>query len=203
MGRSNVGKSSLLNRLLGKKGLARISSTPGRTQAVNYFLVNDRFYCVDLPGYGYAKAGWDARRAWAGLMDGYLRHAGASERARVVLLIDGVVGATRLDVEAWHYLREIGLDVTVVATKMDKLGRGRWPATLGGIGKALDSTPPPVVAVSARSGVGVAELWRELGPVLATRGTDTRKTVAGDADRDVDPLSDSRRDSRRVSDDEE
>ena len=110
VGRSNVGKSTLLNRLLGKKGLARTSSTPGRTQAVNFFLVNDRFYCVDLPGYGYAKAGWDARRAWAGVMDVYLRAAGAAGLARVVLLVDGVVGATTLDVQAWQYLREIGLD---------------------------------------------------------------------------------------------
>jgi len=74
-GRSNVGKSSLLNRLLGRKGLARTSSTPGRTRAVNYFLVNGRFYFVDLPGYGYAKAARTERRAWGALVDRYLQQA--------------------------------------------------------------------------------------------------------------------------------
>ena len=167
VGRSNVGKSTLLNRLLGKKGLARTSSTPGRTQAVNFFLVNDRFYCVDLPGYGYAKAGWDARRAWAGVMDVYLRAAGAAGLARVVLLVDGVVGATALDVQAWHYLREIGLPVTVVATKMDKLSRGRWAPALTGIRTALDAEAATAIPFSAKTGVGAAELWRELGPHLA------------------------------------
>ncbi|HEY0555217.1 MAG TPA: ribosome biogenesis GTP-binding protein YihA/YsxC, partial [Thermoanaerobaculia bacterium] len=73
VGRSNVGKSTLLNGLLGRNSLARTSSTPGRTQAVNYFLVNRRFYFVDLPGYGYAKAGKDMRREWAARVEGYFR----------------------------------------------------------------------------------------------------------------------------------
>ncbi|MGH9361388.1 MAG: ribosome biogenesis GTP-binding protein YihA/YsxC, partial [Thermoanaerobaculia bacterium] len=93
-GRSNVGKSSLLNRLLGRKGLARTSSTPGRTRAVNYFLVNGRFYFVDLPGYGYAKAARVERRAWGALVDRYLRRA--LPGSQVVLLVDGKVGATEL-----------------------------------------------------------------------------------------------------------
>ena len=82
VGRSNVGKSSLMNRLLGRKGLARTSSTPGRTRAVNYFLVNRRFYFVDLPGYGYAKAGKEERREWAALVDGYFRDEPAAAAGR-------------------------------------------------------------------------------------------------------------------------
>ena len=79
VGRSNVGKSSLLNRLLGRKGLARVSSTPGRTRLVNYFLINRRFWFVDLPGYGYAKAGKDERREWAALADSYFRAGGVED----------------------------------------------------------------------------------------------------------------------------
>ena len=176
VGRSNVGKSTLLNRLLGKKGLARTSSTPGRTQAVNFFLVNDRFYCVDLPGYGYAKAGWDARRAWAGLMDDYLRAAGSSDLGWVVLLVDGVVGATVLDVQAWQYLREIGLEVTVVATKIDKLGRSRWAAALKGIQAALGPESNAAIPFSAKTGIGVTELWRELAPHLTGSQQKPRNT---------------------------
>jgi GTP-binding protein len=156
VGRSNVGKSSLMNRLLGRKGLARTSSTPGRTRAVNYFLVNRRFYFVDLPGYGYAKAGRDERREWAAVVDGYIRLA----RAQVVLLVDGKVGATPLDVQARGYLTSLGAPIVVAATKIDQVPRGRRAAGLRSIREALglDETTP-LIPVSARSGEGMRELW--------------------------------------------
>lgn len=158
-GRSNVGKSSLLNRLLGRKALARTGSTPGRTRAVNYFLINGRLWFVDLPGYGYAKAGWEARRGWAELVDQYLRQGGA--RSCTILLVDAQVGATELDVQAYAYLRALGTPVTVVATKIDRLPRGRWRAALAGIGRALgDGETMEVIPISARSGEGVPALWR-------------------------------------------
>jgi len=167
VGRSNVGKSSLMNRLLGRKSLARISSTPGRTRAVNYFLVNDRFYFVDLPGYGYAKAGKADRQAWAELMEGYFRRGegGRQEAARasVVLLVDGKVGATDLDVQAVEYLLHLGTDVVVVATKIDKVGRGRRSKRLAEVRNKLglpDGAGP--LPVSAQTGEGVKELWREV-----------------------------------------
>lgn len=165
VGRSNVGKSSLLNRLLGRPGLARTSRTPGRTQAVNYFLVNRRFYFVDLPGYGYAKASREARRAWAARVDGYLR-AGLPG-ARVVLLIDGKVGATPLDVQAYQFLSSLGAAVVVAATKIDQVPRGRRSAVEPAVRRVL-SLPQdvPVVAVSARTGEGIKELWSALGPHL-------------------------------------
>src|SRR4029079_16842850 len=102
VGRSNVGKSSLLNALLGRRALARTSSTPGRTQAVNYFLVNERLFFVDLPGYGYAKASKDHRRAWARTLDSYFE--AALPEALVVLLIDAKVGGTELDAQACEYI---------------------------------------------------------------------------------------------------
>jgi GTP-binding protein len=164
-GRSNVGKSSLLNRLLGRNGLARTSSTPGRTQAVNYFMVNRRFYFVDLPGYGYAKAGKEARREWAGRVDGYFR---GTPPGLVVLLVDGNVGATPLDVQAYEYLSGLDTEVLIVATKVDRISRGRWALAVRDIRKALNlEEEVPVIPVSARSGTGVQELWGAIAPHLA------------------------------------
>jgi GTP-binding protein len=156
VGRSNVGKSSLLNRLLGRKGLARVSSTPGRTRLVNYFLVNRRFWFVDLPGYGYAKAGKDERREWAALADSYFR----DERTRplVVMLVDGKVGATPLDAQAYEYLASLGVELVVVATKVDRLPRGKRAAMEKGIRVALGEGID-IIPVSAHSGEGMQELW--------------------------------------------
>jgi GTP-binding protein len=157
VGRSNVGKSSLLNRLLGRKGLARTSQTPGRTQAVNYFLVNRRFYFVDLPGYGYAKAGKEARREWAARVEGYFREAPPDA---VVLLVDGKVGATPLDVQAYEYLSTLETALIVAATKVDKVSRGKWASAVKEVRKTLGlEEEVPVIPVSAHSGDGIKELW--------------------------------------------
>jgi GTP-binding protein len=164
VGRSNVGKSTLLNRLLGRNGLARTSSTPGRTQAVNYFLVNRRFYFVDLPGYGYAKAGKDARREWAARVEGYFRE---SPPETVVLLVDGKVGATPLDVAASEYLAGLGLAVIVAATKIDQIPRGKWTSAMRDVRLTLSLEETiPVIPVSSRAGVGIKELWGALASRL-------------------------------------
>jgi GTP-binding protein len=165
VGRSNVGKSSLLNRVLGRRALARTSSTPGRTQAINYFRINRKFWFVDLPGYGYAKASKDNRQAWARLVEAYLQQE--PDRRLVVLLVDGKVGATASDAEAADYLRSLGVGLTVVMTKMDKVPRARWRANQDAARKALrlheGSTPLPV---SAETGDGMQELWRALSAHL-------------------------------------
>lgn len=164
VGRSNVGKSSLMNKLLGRKGLARTSSTPGRTRAVNYFLIDRRFYFVDLPGYGYAKAGRNERQRWADLVEAYFQHAAD---ALVVQLVDAKVGATPLDQEAFEYLMSFETPLTVVATKADRVPRGRRSRQLAAIRRTLglpgESGP---LAVSAVSGEGVAELWKEIAARL-------------------------------------
>lgn len=147
--------------------MARISSSPGRTRAVNYFDINSRFYFVDLPGYGFAKVGRTERGGWAKLIDDYLRQA--IPRARVVQLVDAKVGATPLDVQAAEYLRGLGVSAMVVATKIDRLTRGRRTARLKEIQRDLglveDSKPVPF---SARTGEGVKDLWREIAAFLAT-----------------------------------
>ncbi len=177
-GRSNVGKSSLMNRLLNRKALARTSGTPGRTQAVNYFLIDRRFHFVDLPGYGFAKAARSARRQWAALMDQYLsRAAGDGPRPRalvprprvlVVQLIDGKVGATELDLQAYDYLDSLGLVPLVVATKIDKVPRSRRPRALREIRQRLElPDDDELVAFSAISGEGVKPLWKGISAFLA------------------------------------
>jgi GTP-binding protein len=166
VGRSNVGKSSLLNRLLGRKALARISSTPGKTRAVNYFLINDTVYFVDLPGYGYARVGKQERRSWARLMEAYLRQA--SDCAMVVQIVDAKVGATDLDLQAWEYLSSLGYEPLIVATKADRLGQSKLIRAVEDIRRKLALADPDVIVpFSARSGTGVKELWSRIDRFLA------------------------------------
>lgn len=176
-GRSNVGKSSLLNRLLNRRALARTSRTPGRTQAVNYFAINRRLRFVDLPGYGFAKASKEARRSWAKLMSAYLDRGarpsgsgdggGLATPVLLVQLIDGKVGATDLDVEAHRYFASLELPRLLVATKIDKVPRGRRPRNLQGIRRRLDLPEEvEIVAFSALSGEGVGPLWNGITAFL-------------------------------------
>jgi len=165
VGRSNVGKSSLLNRLVGRAKLARISSTPGRTRAVNYFLINDRFYLVDLPGYGYAKVAKTERKSWARLMDAYFQQGSA--RTYLIQLVDAKVGATPLDVEAREYLTSLGVESDVVATKIDRVGRSRRKAALDQIIDRLNLGDRELIPFSARSGEGIKAIWRVIEARLA------------------------------------
>jgi GTP-binding protein len=170
VGRSNVGKSSLLNRLLGRKGLARTSSTPGRTQTVNYFLIDGRCWFVDLPGYGYAKASKDKRREWARTTEEYFEQA--LPQAVVVLLVDAKVAGTPLDAAAWEYMTAMGADPIVVGTKIDKVPRSKRHQALvalrNEVGLADGQT---VIAVSAETGEGIPELWREITARISSRST--------------------------------
>jgi GTP-binding protein len=165
VGRSNVGKSSLLNQLVGRKALAKISSNPGKTRAVNYFLVDESYYFVDLPGFGYAKASKTERQAWARLMDTYFRTA--DPRPQVIQLVDGKVGATNLDVQAIEYLRDHGYEPAVVATKIDRLGKSKRHGQLAAIRETMNlrdgQSPTPC---SSRTGEGVREIWRSIDSFL-------------------------------------
>lgn len=165
VGRSNVGKSSLLNTLLGRRGLARTSSTPGRTQAVNYFLINERVWFVDLPGYGWAKTSKQERERWARLMEDYFETA--LPRVVVVLLVDAKVAGTRLDAEAVQYLQGMGAEPLVVATKIDKVPRSRRHRQIQELKNNLDlDSGGQVIELSATTGEGVRELWRQISARL-------------------------------------
>jgi GTP-binding protein len=153
-GRSNVGKSSLLNSLLGRRGLARTSRTPGRTRQMNFFLVNERFVIVDLPGYGFAVGPEAERLGWGPLVEGYLRER---ETLRgVVVLVDVRRGVEAEEAELLAFLLAVRLPAVVVATKCDKLGRAAARTALARLTRA----GVPVIGYSARSGEGRDALWK-------------------------------------------
>lgn len=164
LGRSNVGKSSLLSALMGKKKLVKISGTPGKTRELNFFLVNDAFYLVDLPGIGFAKVSIAQRDAMAKRIRDFVEK---SRNLRgVVYLVDCRHEATKLDVETVETLRGLCKPVLIVASKSDKLGSSTLQSSLRTIQRKLDLPELPL-AVSSAKGKGIAELWQELLPALA------------------------------------
>ena len=160
-GRSNVGKSSLINTLLGRKALARVSSAPGKTITVNFYDVDGKLFLVDLPGYGFAKRPPQEKAKWSALTDGYFTKNRNIDRVKLVLqLIDMKVGPTADDVTMLRYLAECDLPFAVIATKADKLNKTNRAAAM----EALASHPDvplgtPIIPFSAQTGDGKAELW--------------------------------------------
>jgi GTP-binding protein len=162
LGRSNVGKSSLLNSLLKVKGLARTSNTPGRTQSINFFLINDAFYFADLPGYGYAKVSKVMRQDWGRMAEEYL-----AERPQLVLsiqLIDSRHPPTGLDMELQEWLVFHEKPRLVIATKSDKLSRNELHKNLQVICKAMPLSK--VIPYSSSKGEGRDDIWREIDEKL-------------------------------------
>jgi GTP-binding protein len=145
-GRSNVGKSSLLNAVFGRKGLAKVSSTPGKTREINFFNVQDRYHLVDLPGYGYARVPDKVKFKWADLVRGYLESR--TQLAGVIQLIDSRHEPTAQDREMLTWLRKAGLPTLVVATKTDKLKSSRAAGDLKRLSEDEDVVGFPVVGFS-------------------------------------------------------
>jgi GTP-binding protein len=162
VGRSNVGKSSLLNALAGRKGLAHVSKTPGRTQQLNCYRAggpDSGAAIVDCPGFGYAAVSKGTRAGWQQMIVGYL--TGRDPLEMVVLLVDGEVGPTKLDLQMLDWLRDQGLPHTVVATKHDKVRSAQRERRKRDVAAACDLDRGDVVWVSATTGVGIDRL-REL-----------------------------------------
>ena len=158
-GRSNVGKSSLLNVLVNRKGLARTSSTPGRTQSINFFSVGDRLYFVDLPGYGYARVSRETQRSWGKMVETYLRKRSNLKAVVVILDIRRDPNPGDLDLLAW--LRDYGRRPIVVLTKVDKLSRSRSLQRASEIAARLEPIcPSDPVLFSAKTRGGREEIWR-------------------------------------------
>lgn len=154
IGRSNVGKSSLINMLTGRQGLAKTSSTPGKTMLINHFLVNDEWSIVDLPGYGYAKRGKDSRDELRRMIEGYI--LGREQMTNLFLLIDSRHEPQKIDMEFMEWLGENGVPFSIVFTKMDKLSASAGKRN--------------VAAYCAK----LLEQWEELPPVFLTSSEDKR-----------------------------
>jgi len=163
MGRSNVGKSSLINSLLSVRGLARTSSTPGRTQSLNFFLINRRFRFVDLPGFGYARVPKAIKASWGEMVSSYL-----AKREQLVLsihIVDSRHEPTTLDLQLHEWLEHSAAPRLIVATKSDKLSNNELKQSLGRVKRVFSEDR--VVAFSARTGRGGNEVWQAIENALA------------------------------------
>lgn len=166
-GRSNVGKSSIINALLHRKSLVKTSATPGKTQLVNFFIINQAFYFVDLPGYGYAKVPQAVLDTWAPMVEGYLKDS--PRLAGVVVLLDSRREPDSRDMRLIEWLRQYDIPSVFVLTKTDKLNRQDSDRARRLVQGALCLESPPLIT-SAKSGEGMKELWAEINKALKPSG---------------------------------
>ncbi|MCK8721292.1 ribosome biogenesis GTP-binding protein YihA/YsxC [Clostridioides difficile] len=160
-GRSNVGKSSIINTLLNRRNFARTSQTPGKTRTINFYLINNEFYFVDLPGYGYAKIAKSEKEKWGGIMERYLESR--QELCSIFLLVDIRHEPTADDKLMYEWIKHFGYNCVVIATKADKISRGQYQKHISIIRKKLQmESSEKVIPVSSLKKIGVEELWEEI-----------------------------------------
>ncbi|MDR3271289.1 MAG: ribosome biogenesis GTP-binding protein YihA/YsxC [Peptococcaceae bacterium] len=164
-GRSNVGKSSLINKFLGRRNLARTGNTPGKTQTLNFYTINDQWFWVDLPGYGYAKASKVDRERWRRMMQTYFSRK--KNLKAVVQLVDMRHAPSADDQTMHQWLLNLGLPVLVTATKADKIAKGQWRKQLQHIAQTLNLADWQVILpFSAVTGEGVQDLHQAIEEIL-------------------------------------
>ncbi|MCL1630526.1 ribosome biogenesis GTP-binding protein YihA/YsxC [Sporolactobacillus sp. CPB3-1] len=160
-GRSNVGKSSFINKMLNRRNLVRISEKPGKTQKLNYFIINDSFYFVDVPGYGYAKVSKKEKEAWGRMLETYF--AERTVLSAVVHLVDLRHPPSKEDVQMHEFLAFYKRPVITIATKADKIPKSRQQKHKQIIAQTLSLTPEdPLILFSSQTGAGKEEAWRAL-----------------------------------------
>ncbi len=167
-GRSNVGKSSLINTLLGRKSLARVSSAPGKTITINYYNVDGKIFLVDLPGYGYAKRSMESKKSWSSLTDDYFMKNPSADAIRLVIqLIDIRTGPTNDDIMMINFLIDSEIPFVVVATKTDKLSKTQLKNALDDMWKEyFDGTNIKIIPFSSVTREGKDVLWNEIFEVI-------------------------------------
>jgi GTP-binding protein len=165
VGRSNVGKSSLLNCLVNRKNLAKTSGSPGKTRLINYFVINGSYYFVDLPGYGFAKVPHEMKKDWGKLIERYLSEQESLKL--IALLVDVRHEPTDNDRAMYRWLIHFNRPTVIVATKADKISRGRWAQHIKTIRDSLGlGAEGPVILFSTVTGQGKDELWRYISQYL-------------------------------------
>ncbi len=159
IGRSNVGKSSTINAIVGQKPLARVSKTPGSTQEINLYVLNNRVYLLDLPGYGYAKTVKAGRERYQKVIEWYLFKS-EYEPKKVVLIVDAEVGLTQLDVETLEALEQAGRNIVVLANKVDKIKSSQYEDKLQALQDSVGDHP--IIPFSATKKIGIGDLVEEI-----------------------------------------
>ncbi|WP_282173638.1 ribosome biogenesis GTP-binding protein YihA/YsxC [Cytobacillus firmus] len=160
-GRSNVGKSSFINKMLNRRGLARISSKPGKTQTLNFYLINEILHFVDVPGYGYAKVSKKEREAWGKMIETYLTNR--EQLKAVVLIVDLRHPPTSDDVMMYNFLKHYEIPCVVIATKADKIPKSKWQKHMKITKETLDIDPDDqVIMFSSETGYGKDQAWSAL-----------------------------------------
>ena len=164
-GRSNVGKSKLINAVLNRKSIARVSQTPGKTQAIQFYLINEKFYLVDLPGYGYAKVPQSVKRTWGELVQSYIESSSDALRL-IFLLLDARRAPSDEDQRMHTWSQAAGIEERVVLTKADKLSNNELAKSRTNIAKELAVDPHRLIASSAVTNKGIEEVRREIASHL-------------------------------------
>ncbi|MBT2688115.1 YihA family ribosome biogenesis GTP-binding protein [Bacillus sp. ISL-47] len=160
-GRSNVGKSSFINKMLNRRGLARISSKPGKTQTLNFYIINEMLHFVDVPGYGYAKVSKKEREAWGKMIETYLTNR--EQLKAVVLIVDLRHPPTSDDVMMYDFLKHYDIPCVVIATKADKIPKAKWQQHMKITKETLDIDPnDQIIMFSSETGYGKDQAWKTL-----------------------------------------
>ncbi|RLQ91964.1 ribosome biogenesis GTP-binding protein YihA/YsxC [Planomicrobium sp. Y74] len=160
-GRSNVGKSSFINKMIGRKSMARISSKPGKTQTLNFYKIEEKLFYVDVPGYGYAKVSKGEREAWGKMIERYITDR---EPLRAVIqIVDLRHPPSRDDIAMYDFMKHYGIPCIIIATKADKIPKGKWDKHKKIVRDTLEmEKTDPLIVFSSETGLGKDEAWKEI-----------------------------------------
>lgn len=160
-GRSNVGKSSFINKMIGRKSMARISSKPGKTQTLNFYKIEEKLFYVDVPGYGYAKVSKSEREAWGKMIERYITDR---EPLRAVIqIVDLRHPPSKDDIAMYEFMKHFEIPCIIIATKADKIPKGKWDKHKKIVRTTLDmDKTDPLIVFSSETGLGKDEAWQEI-----------------------------------------
>ncbi|MFD1863932.1 ribosome biogenesis GTP-binding protein YihA/YsxC [Planococcus sp. FY231025] len=160
-GRSNVGKSSFINKMIGRKSMARISSKPGKTQTLNFYKIEEKLFYVDVPGYGYAKVSKSEREAWGKMIERYITDR--EQLKAVIQIVDLRHPPSRDDINMYDFMKHYGIPCIIIATKADKIPKGKWDKHKKIVRETLDMEKgDPLIVFSSETGLGKDAAWKEI-----------------------------------------